>query len=647
MGTSFRWRSGRGAGLSLILLAVFGAGLATAPAASAAPAWLAPVDLSAPLRDALDPEVAMDEAGRTVAVWEREGITPFQRAVQASTRGLGEPFSAPVDLSVPAQDPKLAMTSGGEAVAAWWHSESGNYVLQASRRPPEGSFSSPVEVTELPQKGSPPEIHLAVNTSGKAALAWVEENEAEKGVVMVSTIAAGGSPSDPLPVSSGAHEAAGPQVAVDDAGQITVAWDGYSEAEERPGLIQATEGPGATFSTPEDVSDADLAAEPRLALDPAGEPTVAWVGFEQKPEGEWKEPGKPEYFPGVVEASTSSGSGFDPPVDVSDDPTDAMFSPSLAIGSNGTAVVAWVRNMVASDQIVQAAARAPGGEFSAPQDLSDETNEARRPDVAVSPLGVSTVVWEGGGTPVIQASMRPPAGPFGEPLDLSAPDSDALFPRVAMDHDGDAVAVWSRSNGANKIAQAAGFDANPPQLRNLSVPAAGTVGVPVPFSVEPFDVWPLSATTFDFGDGGSAPGTSTSHAYGAPGTYHVTATATDEAGSSATAGADITVLASSDFRLGKLKLNRRKGTATLLVEVPGPGGLLLFGKGVKRISKQASAAGSVKLPVRAVGRAAKRLGKRGKAKLKLRVRFSPEDGPAAEQARKAVLKKLLRERHRR
>ena len=537
------------------------------------------------------------------------------------------------------------MTPAGEALAAWWRSQAGKYVLQLSRRPPEGGFSAPSTVTEVPQEGSPPEIHLAVNPSGDAAVAWLEENEAEKSVVMVSTIPAGGSPSAPWPVSDGAHDAGPPQVAIDDAGQITVVWNGYSTAEERPGVIQASKGSGESFSSPEDVSEADQAADPQLALDPGGEPTVVWVGFEEKPEEEWEDEEIPEYFPPVVEASTAVGGGFDPPIELSDSEEPA-FTPGLAIGAEGTTVVAWVRESGPSDLIVQGRARAPGGEFTQAQDLSVEVTEALHPDAAVNRNGVATVVWEGGGTSVIQASIRPPGGPFGAPLNLSVPGNDALFPEVAMDDAGDAAVVWRRSNGSNAIVQVAGYDANPPELRNLSVPSTGTVGIPVSFSVDPFDVWSVSSSGFDFGDGGSAPGSSMSHTYAAPGTYQVTATATDPAGSSTSAGGTISILASNDFRLGKLKRNKRRGTATLAVEVPGPGRLVLSGKGVKRVSKRAPGAGALKLPIKAAGKSARRLTARGKAKLKLKIEFSPEGGPPASQTRTIILKKAKKTSHR-
>jgi hypothetical protein len=643
MGYTSRRCSGGGAIICSLLLAL-GVALLAAPPALAAPAWLAPVDLSKPLRNAFDPQVAMDESGRAVAIWERMDQNNTQLEVQYAAHGLGEGFSPAAGLSHPAQDPKLAMTRGGEALVAWWHSQGGNYHLELSRRPPGGSFSSPAEITAVPQGGSPPEIQIDVNASGKAALAWLKKNEEGKPVVMVSTAVPGGAPTTPTPVSDATHEAAGPQLAVGGDGQVTVAWVGYSATLERTGVVLVSKGSGTSFSAPQDVSEADFAAEPQLALDPSGEPTVAWVGLEEIDEDE--DPETPEFGPGVIEAAASSGGTFGAPVEVSEQPADASFFPRLVIGSGGTAVLAWVQRSGSTDLFVRGSVAVAGGEFSSPQPISANASEASRPDVAVNGSGTAMVAWSSSGTSVAEVSIRPPGGPFGAAAKISTPGADALFVKVALSDTGDGVVVWSRSNGANAIVQAAGYDANAPQLNNLSVPATGTVGVPVSFTVEPFDVWPLADTHFDFGDGGSAPGAAASHAYGAPGTYRVTASATDETGSTGTAAADITILASNDFRLGELKRNKRRGTAILTVEVPGPGGVLLFGKGLKRASKRAAGPGDVRLLVKAAGKPAKRLRKRGKTKLKLRVRFSPDGGLSAEKRRAVVLKRSIQGRRR-
>ena len=83
--------------------------------------------------------------------------------------------------------------------------------------------------------------------------------------------------------------------------------------------------------------------------------------------------------------------------------------------------------------------------------------------------------------------------------------------------------------------------------------------------------------------------------------------------------------------LGKVKLNRSKGTATLAVHVPAPGTLTLTGNGVKAqrqgraatASKTVAAAGTVKLLIKAKGSAKRKLNRTGHAKVKVRVTYTP------------------------
>jgi hypothetical protein len=95
---------------------------------------------------------------------------------------------------------------------------------------------------------------------------------------------------------------------------------------------------------------------------------------------------------------------------------------------------------------------------------------------------------------------------------------------------------------------------------------------------------------------------------------------------------------SNHFLLGKLKLNKKKGTATIPVSVPAAGSLVLSGKGVKQASAVAKAPGKLSLPIKAVAKAKKKLGETGKVKLALNITFKPVGGSAATQATKATLK---------
>jgi hypothetical protein len=109
---------------------------------------------------------------------------------------------------------------------------------------------------------------------------------------------------------------------------------------------------------------------------------------------------------------------------------------------------------------------------------------------------------------------------------------------------------------------------------------------------------------------------------------------------------------SNQFGFGKLKRKRTKGTATLPVTVPGPGTLSLSGKGVVKqrplrvagasLHRAVSEAGTVKLLIKAKGKAKRKLTRTGKAKIKARVTYTPTDGTPKSKTPKVKLKKKLR-----
>jgi len=106
---------------------------------------------------------------------------------------------------------------------------------------------------------------------------------------------------------------------------------------------------------------------------------------------------------------------------------------------------------------------------------------------------------------------------------------------------------------------------------------------------------------------------------------------TMDSGKSVTAGF-------SPYGFGKVKLNRKKGTATLTVKVGAPGKLVASGKKIKKRSRAASKAGKVKLPIIAKGKALKTLQTTGKVKVKAKVAYTPTGGATSAQAKKIVLK---------
>ena len=105
---------------------------------------------------------------------------------------------------------------------------------------------------------------------------------------------------------------------------------------------------------------------------------------------------------------------------------------------------------------------------------------------------------------------------------------------------------------------------------------------------------------------------------------------------------------SNAFTIEGLSRNRKKGTAKLTVNVPGPGVLALGGHGVKPQrpiarrpvrAKPVAAAGRVHLLVKAKGSKKRKLKKSGKVKLKLSITYTPTGGSPASQSLSVKLKR--------
>jgi Ca2+-binding RTX toxin-like protein len=97
-------------------------------------------------------------------------------------------------------------------------------------------------------------------------------------------------------------------------------------------------------------------------------------------------------------------------------------------------------------------------------------------------------------------------------------------------------------------------------------------------------------------------------------------------------------VASNDFTFGKVKKNKKKGTAKLTVTVPGPGDLELGkSKRVKGAEKRAAAEGDVKMKLKPKGSAKQRLADDGKARVKGVVTYTPDGGDPKTKTKRVTL----------
>ncbi|HEX4751406.1 MAG TPA: hypothetical protein VH268_00805 [Solirubrobacterales bacterium] len=141
----------------------------------------------------------------------------------------------------------------------------------------------------------------------------------------------------------------------------------------------------------------------------------------------------------------------------------------------------------------------------------------------------------------------------------------------------------------------------------------------------------------------------------APGSHSFSVIPIDAAGNVGTPATQVfTVLAAApavqqtsqsqvpaSLKLGKVKLNAKKGTATVAATVNGPGELRLSGASVKSVTVRAGGAGTVSLSIKPRGKALKQLKKTGKAKVIVKVVFSLAAGGTATATKSATLRRRV------
>ncbi|MFC1841622.1 hypothetical protein ACFLYA_00960 [Candidatus Dependentiae bacterium] len=255
-------------------------------------------------------------------------------------------------------------------------------------------------------------------------------------------------------------EADVPQVAMDPAGNAIAVWI-WGAVFPPPFRIQAKKYDAQTDSwvvpTPGIDISGDFAFAPQVAMDPTGNAIAVW----QRIDG-----GTTKF---VIQAkrykkNTDSWVIPAPGIDLSD-PTEEAFSPQVAMDSAGNAIAVWsIYDGIITDRVQAKRYNAETDSWMiTATNLSDPGENTENPQVAMDPSGNAIAIWHNKSNDRIQAKrydaetdswVIPITG-----INLSDPGQNAALPQVAMDSTGNAVAVWQISDGSNVRIQAKRYDA--------------------------------------------------------------------------------------------------------------------------------------------------------------------------------------------
>lgn len=149
------------------LVAWEASGAVRVSARSSAGKWSAPSSLSPPRDDALDPRVALNDAGAAVVTWHGTPTGSLPVVLEAAIRPAGGPFGRARRISGEVSGSRVAIGASGEAVAIWWNRDT----LIASARPPGGRFGKPQSLA-VGAFGAT----VGVDRSGNAIAVWIRSD---------------------------------------------------------------------------------------------------------------------------------------------------------------------------------------------------------------------------------------------------------------------------------------------------------------------------------------------------------------------------------------------------------------------------------------------------------------------------------------
>ncbi len=527
--------------------------------AQAAPTWLAPTTLDGPTPNVLLDQptaVAMNERGDAVVAWSdyitQGDANPGNDEVQivAAVRPAGgafgptQPLRDPVDGAFVPQL-KAGIAGDGTAIVAFTTPSTPTTThVQVASTGPLGTFGPARDVTGS-MADSANLLGIDVNEAGDVAFA-LEQSGSLRGAT--GTVAGPVSPLDPA-LATGAYPGSG-RVAIDPAGNVVWAWE--RDVAGPRYLVEVRDKPVGQGLLPTVTVSPDLdgafAEGPAIAIGADGRAMVAY-GFRDGSNAQgvrYNARSAPAANWGSGIWNTTPGLLSKPGQQTTN------YGVLLGIAPDNTATATYS----ASDNSVWAASRLSGQQFAGHQALSEASAGAYAQRLSVSADGSAIVVFEGG--QALQASRRDPgAAQFGatkEDVDAIggpgyAADAYTTGTPVATDGHGNAISAYTINrcptgcSSRESVTRTVLLDAEAPRIGDPSIPAAGVAGTPLSFTAPAFDVASAFTTSWAFGDGQSAEGTSVSHVYAAPGAYAVTVTATDAVGNASSRSGTVQVAA--------------------------------------------------------------------------------------------------------
>lgn len=433
------------------------------------------------------PAVATDDRGEHPVV---SHSAPHAGARAVVVRRLATGAGGPVQVALAGVDhilggSRLAVARDGTAWVAAEVAQAGVRSARVVGVRPDGSLVGAWTVPGVAVRPTP-----VVDPAGTPTLVWLDRTGTTGWAGIRASQWRNGAWTAPFTVTGEEATADDWDLAVDGAGTVSVAWVAHefgAEPRIRQVAASGTWGATATVPAPGTVGP----RHPALAANPRGDLVLVWQArhagdvrrvraAHRVAGGAWVSSSAPVSEAGVLDEAPYQPPGGGPA-------TTLPTRPSAAVGPNGEALVAWVRD-VGGVNVLEAAIHLGGAAWGYSAQLSLPGHRAYESDVLVDGRGVTTIAWAdstGVGT-AIHALRLEPSGLVRNTLGSGPED---YWPHLAGTVDGSVLAVWGDLSAAGEQARL--------RVRDAGGPAATVTGpwttiqsaLQVPFTWAASDAW--------------------------------------------------------------------------------------------------------------------------------------------------------------
>jgi hypothetical protein len=387
-----------------------------------------------------NPQVGVDGSGSAIAVWQQWDGTVYVYSIRANLyvpcTGWGTAQLIETD-SGAADNPQVGVNGSGNAVAVWDQYDEGIRWNIWANSYTEGIGWGDAELIETDNSGSAENPQVGIDGSGNAIAVWWQSDGTWKNIWANRYVAGTGWGDAELIETDDSDNALNPQVGVNGSGNAIAVW--YQSDGTWWNIWSNSYVAGIGWGDAEllETDNSGHAGSPQVGIDGSGNAVAVWY----QDDGTWYNIWANRYV---------AGTGWgDAELIETDDKGDA-YGPQVGIDGSGNAIAVWWQSDGTRYNIWANRYVAGTGWGDAELIETDNSGDAEYPQVGIDESGNAVAVWRqsDGAQYNIWANCYVVGTGWGDAELIETDNSgDARHPQVGVDGSGNAIAVWYQSDG--------------------------------------------------------------------------------------------------------------------------------------------------------------------------------------------------------